>query len=254
MFPKLETVDADSRRRTRAQNNDWKRRYREERTVAVEEECLLGRGEAMIAKLREVQKLQRSADALRERVRQLIEIMDEDHGKAIRVFTMVTVLFLPMYVVKKDRTERCSFASGIRYGWADHVIIRTFVSGFFGMNTVDIRDIEATQTLYWTIAIPVTVVVLAIAFVYGYKGDEIGDWIHDRIRPTNATWLPSRTEPAEPNKPLTSTIDGPQVRWAETDAGAKEVWKAVRNSVRRRKRKTDKDVKRTSTFHSDVMV
>lgn len=40
----------------------------------------------------------RSAAALRERVRQLIEITDEDHGKAIRVFTIVTVLFLPMYV------------------------------------------------------------------------------------------------------------------------------------------------------------
>ncbi len=41
-------------------------------------------------------ELQESARVLRERVHQLIEIMDEDHGKAIHVFTIATVLFLPM--------------------------------------------------------------------------------------------------------------------------------------------------------------
>ena len=49
------------------------------------------------------------------------------------------------------------------------------------MNTADIRDIEANQSLYWSIAIPITLAVLALALVYGYKGDEIVDWIHDRF-------------------------------------------------------------------------
>lgn len=66
--------------------------------MEVERYYLLGRRDAVQAKLDEVQNLQKSASALRERVRQLIEITDEDHGKAIRVFTIVTVLFLPMYV------------------------------------------------------------------------------------------------------------------------------------------------------------
>lgn len=66
--------------------------------MEVERYYLLGRQDAVQAKLDEVQNLQKSARALRERVRQLIEVMDEDHGKAIRVFTIVTVLFLPMYV------------------------------------------------------------------------------------------------------------------------------------------------------------
>ncbi|KAK4033784.1 hypothetical protein C8A01DRAFT_39754 [Parachaetomium inaequale] len=186
-----DTVGADGGRLAGAQGNEWKRRYLEERTMEVERHCLLVRRHAGQAKLYEVQRLKLSAGALRERVRQLIEVTDEDHGKAIRVFTIVTVLFLPM----------------------------TSVSGFFGMNTIDIRDIGATQFLYWTIAIPVTVVVLAIALVYGYKGEEIGDWIEDRIRPRIATWLPSRTEAAEP-----STTDGFQVKWDGTGAGVKEVW------------------------------
>jgi hypothetical protein len=76
----------------------WKAQYREERTMEAEREYLLSLKGAMEAKSLEVERLEDSATALRERVRQLLEVMDEDHGKAIRVFTIVTVLFLPMYV------------------------------------------------------------------------------------------------------------------------------------------------------------
>ncbi|GAB1318623.1 hypothetical protein MFIFM68171_08833 [Madurella fahalii] len=203
----------------------WKRRYREVRTMEVERYYLLSRRDAVQAKLDEVQNLQKSASALRERVRQLIEITDEDHGKAIRVFTIVTVLFLPM----------------------------TFVSGFFGMNTVDIRDIGATQSLYWTIAVPVTIVVLAIALAYGYKGDEISDWIRDRISLWKSNRVPRSAVVAAQRKPQTSATDGRRAEWAGTDAGAKEVWRTVRNSVRRRKRRQDMDMTRKSTFQSDIL-
>lgn len=57
-----------------------------------------------------------------------------------------------------------------------------FISGFFGMNTADIRDTDANQTLYWMISIPVTVLTLLAAFAYGYKGDEIGDRLYDIYR------------------------------------------------------------------------
>jgi hypothetical protein len=79
-----------------------------------------------------------------------------------------------------------------------------FVSGFFGMNTSDIRDIEANQTIYWVISIPVTLLTLLAAFAYGYKGDEITDWLHHKLRDTS--WgryvhrvLPRRT-------PLAATV------------------------------------------------
>ncbi|KAI0838310.1 hypothetical protein F5Y06DRAFT_303980 [Hypoxylon sp. FL0890] len=82
---------------------------------------------------------------LKEQVKQTIEILEENHGKAIRVFTIVTVFFLPL----------------------------SFISSFFGMNTTDIRDTDYDQRFFWTVAIPVTFVVLALAFFYGYKGDSI---------------------------------------------------------------------------------
>jgi len=83
----------------------WERQYQDKRTMEAERHYMHGRRDTALAKLEEVQRLQRSASALRERVRQLIEITDEDHGKAIRVFTIVTVVFLPMYV--KRMGGRC---------------------------------------------------------------------------------------------------------------------------------------------------
>ena len=76
---------------------DWQQRLREKRTSAVEFNYLGQRRSALVAKKDEVTELIDSTSALGERVKEMIEIMDEDHGKAIRVFTMVTVLFLPMY-------------------------------------------------------------------------------------------------------------------------------------------------------------
>ncbi len=121
------------------------------------------------------------------------------------------------------------------------------------MNTVDIRETEDTQSLYWAVAIPVTVVVLAIAFVYSYKGDEIGDWMHDKIRLWNATRVPRPAEVAGARNPLISMTDSGQVRWTGTDSGAQEVWRTVRNSVRRRSRRTDRDAVRRSTFQTDML-
>lgn len=47
---------------------------------------------------REINKLQSNAEELKSHVREMIEILDEDHGKAIRVFTIVTLFFLPLCV------------------------------------------------------------------------------------------------------------------------------------------------------------
>ena len=59
---------------------------------------------------------------------------------------------------------------------------RSFVSSFMGMNTTDIRDTPHDQKIFWTAAIPVTVGVVALSFIYGYKGDAIEDFV------TTAFW------------------------------------------------------------------
>lgn len=53
------------------------------------------------------------------------------------------------------------------------------MSGFMGMNTSDIRDTDRDQTFFWAIALPVTFVVLTTAFVYGYRGDAIDQFVDD---------------------------------------------------------------------------
>lgn len=60
------------------------------------------------------------------------------HDKAIYVFTIVTVIFLPL----------------------------SFVSGFLGMNTSDIRATDNRQWIFWIIAIPLTLIVIFIALLF----------------------------------------------------------------------------------------
>lgn len=102
-----------------------------------------------IEKRREIDNLATRLWILKDQVKQTIEIMEEDHGKAIRVFTVVTLFFLPL----------------------------SFVSSFLGMNTTDVRNSEWNQAIFWITAVPITVGVLSLAFVYGYKGEEIRDWM-----------------------------------------------------------------------------
>lgn len=102
--------------------------------------------------------LQEKARDLTEQVRQSIEILEEGHGKAIRVFTIVTLFFLPL----------------------------TFISGFMGMNTADIRNTNRNQTFFWIVALPVTAGVLAIAFVYGYRGDAISEFVSEVLESRRA--------------------------------------------------------------------
>ncbi|KAI1260334.1 hypothetical protein F5Y18DRAFT_405661 [Xylariaceae sp. FL1019] len=84
---------------------------------------------------------------LRDQLQQSIEIEEESHGNAIRVFTFVTLFFLPL----------------------------SFVTSFFGMNTVDIRDSDQTQAIFWIASIPTTAVVLGLAYIYGYKWESWQD-------------------------------------------------------------------------------
>ncbi|KAF2873872.1 hypothetical protein BDV95DRAFT_355291 [Massariosphaeria phaeospora] len=81
---------------------------------------------------------------LSETTKQSAEINEEDHGKAIFVFTVITVIFLPL----------------------------SFVTSYLGMNTSDIRGTEKKQTIFWEIAIPLTTVTLGSVVLLAYNGDE----------------------------------------------------------------------------------
>jgi Mg2+ and Co2+ transporter CorA len=71
-------------------------------------------------RLATLEQLLRRVQRLTDDTKTSVEINDDDHGKAILVFTMVTLVFLPL----------------------------SFVASFLGMNTADIRNQTANQTLY----------------------------------------------------------------------------------------------------------
>lgn len=89
--------------------------------------------------------LQKNTDRLVTRTIQLVNIRLEDHGKAILVFTVVTIIFLPL----------------------------NFVSSFFGMNFKDIRDMKQTQWLFWAVALCVTAGVVGGSLFLAFSGGKI---------------------------------------------------------------------------------
>lgn len=75
---------------------------------------------------------------------QLVETFQDDNSKAIFVFTIVTVLFLPM----------------------------SFVASFFGMNVVGISATTTTLKHFWVIALPLTFGIVIPCTVVALKGEE----------------------------------------------------------------------------------
>jgi Mg2+ and Co2+ transporter CorA len=92
--------------------------------------------------------LRENSNALINRTIQLVNIRLEDHGKAILVFTIVTIIFLPL----------------------------SFISSFFGMNFADIRDMESTQRLFWIVAGSLTIGTVSFALFLAFYGGDIVDW------------------------------------------------------------------------------
>jgi Mg2+ and Co2+ transporter CorA len=91
--------------------------------------------------------LRENSNALINRTIQLVNIRLEDHGKAILVFTIVTIIFLPL----------------------------SFVSSFFGMNFSDIRNMESTQRLFWAVSGSLTVATVGFAIFLAFFGSKIVD-------------------------------------------------------------------------------
>jgi hypothetical protein len=95
----------------------------------------------------EFNSLKEQLAATTQVLRYNIEIAEEGHSKAILVFTIVTIIFLPL----------------------------SFVATLFGMNTKDLRDMENTQVLFWQVSIPLTVGIGGISLLIAYGGTLIRD-------------------------------------------------------------------------------
>ena len=98
--------------------------------------------ESIEQRIDDFNELQGQAETARFLAAQSISLKAESNNKAIIVFTVVTIVFLPM----------------------------SFVTSYLGMNTNDIRNMQHTQTLFWAIGAPVAVVVLGAAIFAAFYG------------------------------------------------------------------------------------
>ncbi|KAL8857722.1 MAG: hypothetical protein Q9178_005757 [Gyalolechia marmorata] len=76
-----------------------------------------------------------------------VESSKDRQEAAILVFTIVTIIFLPL----------------------------SFVSSFFGMNTTDIRDTKFPQWIFWVSALPLTILVVVISLFVAHKIEPLKD-------------------------------------------------------------------------------
>ncbi|KAF2231696.1 hypothetical protein EV356DRAFT_451520 [Viridothelium virens] len=97
--------------------------------------------------LMDLQDLHENSNNLVTRTVQLVNIRLEDHGKAILVFTIVTIVFLPL----------------------------SFVSSFFGMNFADIRNMSQDQGLFWIVGASVTAGVVGFSMLLAFYGTDISE-------------------------------------------------------------------------------
>ena len=98
--------------------------------------------ESVEQRIDDFNELQGQAETARFLAAQSISLKAESNNKAIIVFTVVTIIFLPL----------------------------SFVTSYLGMNTSDLRNMQSTQTLFWAIGAPVAFVVLSAAVVAAFYG------------------------------------------------------------------------------------
>lgn len=90
-------------------------------------------------------ELRERAEVLAVQNVHLVETLQDDNGKAIFIFTFITVVFLPL----------------------------SFIAGFFGMNVVGITSTTNTTNHFWAIAVPVTVGIIVLCGTVIIKGEAI---------------------------------------------------------------------------------
>jgi hypothetical protein len=110
--------------------------------------------------------LRENSNSLINRTIQLVNIRLEDHGKAILVFTIVTIIFLPLSFV--------SSFFGSKY--LNKAVNSPVTLLTFAVNFADIRDMESTQRLFWAVSGSLTVGVVGFAIFLAFYGSVIMEW------------------------------------------------------------------------------
>ncbi|KAM7205990.1 hypothetical protein V8F33_000820 [Rhypophila sp. PSN 637] len=90
----------------------------------------------------EIEQHEETVKRLKSKAALLINIKNEGQGMAVFVFTIVTVIFLPL----------------------------SFVATYLGMNTNDIRDMDQGQWTFWVIGGPLAVVVVLGGWLVASRG------------------------------------------------------------------------------------
>ena len=93
-------------------------------------------------RIEDFDELRVQADNARLLAAQSISLKAENNSKAILVFTVTTIIFLPL----------------------------SFVTSYLGMNTSDLRSTNSGQSLFWTVGVPLTLVTLGFALVAAFFG------------------------------------------------------------------------------------
>lgn len=98
--------------------------------------------ESIEQRIDDFDELQKHAENARYLAAQSISLKAESNNKAIIVFTVVTIIFLPL----------------------------SFVTSYLGMNTSDLREMKSGQTLFWAIGAPVAFVTFSVALMAAFYG------------------------------------------------------------------------------------
>jgi hypothetical protein len=128
---------------------------------------------------------------------------------AVIVFTMVTIIFLPL----------------------------SFVASVLGMNTSDVRNMDGTQWVFWVVAIPLTIVIMFASLWFAGLLDGLRRWLASLLRVHPARITKSRTSDfAETMSEKTSrgaTSDPERLRYGSS-SGLERRAKTYPSSLQRR--------------------
>jgi hypothetical protein len=100
---------------------------------------------------RKTKKLQDQVAKTAQVLRCNIDVAGGGHSKAILVFTLVTIVFLPL----------------------------SFVASLFGINTADVRNLEKHPVTVLAVALPLTVIIRGISLLVAYGGTQMEERFDD---------------------------------------------------------------------------
>ncbi|KAB8576221.1 hypothetical protein FH972_025749 [Carpinus fangiana] len=137
--------------------------------------------------LDDLTELRNNANELVNRTIQLVNIRMEGHGQAILVFTVVTIVFLPL----------------------------SFVSSFFGMNVTEFKQDSLGMRSFWAAGLGLTALVVGLSTILAFYGGKIRDWLGTR-RTTHESWKAFRKSHNRNTKNATS--------WRGTSYSTNDHW------------------------------